>query len=133
MSIGLLGALTAYLLTTVGAILMLRRSANGHIRFLILVIGLLPLCQTILMLREHGLWTAPVVGQAAEMVELLVSALCLAAVHLLNKESSEKKLTNAKLRLVEAEVPVSQMLNDVPPPSWLWENAQPTSALRQSF
>jgi hypothetical protein len=121
MSSGMWGALMAYLLTALSAIAMLRRSANGRIRFLTFVVGLLPLCQTMLMLREYGVFTLPAVGRAAELVELFVSALCLSAIHLLNKESFDRKLTDAKLRLVEAEVPNPRSLHEVPAPCWLSE------------
>jgi hypothetical protein len=123
MGFGMWGALTAYLLTAVSAIAMLRRSANGRIRFLTFVVGLLPLCQTMLMLRAYGLFNMPLVGRAAELVELFVSALCLSAIHLLNKESFDRNMTEVKLRLVEAEVPNPRSLQEVPTPSWLWEEA----------
>jgi hypothetical protein len=136
MNFGMWGALAAYLLTAVSAIAMLRRSANSRIRFLTFVVGLLPLCQTMLMLRDYGLFNIPMVGRAAELVELFVSAMCLSAIHLLNKESRDRRMTDAKLRLVEAEVPNPGSLQEVPPPSWLWEQSttepslpQPTRAL----
>jgi hypothetical protein len=132
MGFGMWGALTAYLLTAVSAIAMLRRSANGRIRFLTFVVGLLPLCQTMLMLREYGLFTMPMFGRAAELVELFVSALCLSAIHLLNKESRDRKLTDSKLRLVEAEVPCSRSLQEVPAPSWLCDEATTEPSLPPS-
>ena len=46
-----------------------------------------------------------VIGSAAELVELFVSALCLTAIHLLNKENRDRNVTDARLRLVEAAVP----------------------------
>jgi hypothetical protein len=95
----------AYLLTAVCAIQMLRRPASTRIRFVTSVVGLLPLCHAVLLLLDHGVPAETVIGRAAELVELFVSALCLTAIHLLNKVSRDRNVTDAKLRLVEAAVP----------------------------
>ena len=105
MSFGIWGALVAYLLTAVCAIQMLRRPASTRVRFLTCVVGLLPLCHSVLLLRDHGVAAVTVIGSAAELVELFVSALCLTAIHLLNKENRDRNVTDARLRLVEAAVP----------------------------
>jgi hypothetical protein len=42
------------------------------------------------------------VGQVAEELELLVSALCLTAIHLLNEENHDRKSTDKRLRVAEA-------------------------------
>jgi len=105
MSFGIFGALVAYLLTAVCAIQMLRRPASTRIRFLTCVVGLLPLFHAVLLLLDHGVPAETVIGRAAELVELFVSSLCLTAIHLLNKESRDRNVTDAKLRLVEAAVP----------------------------
>ena len=53
-------------------------------------------------MRCYFFWTGvpeeTVIGRAAELVELFVSALCLTAIHLLNKESRDRNVTDAKLR-----------------------------------
>jgi hypothetical protein len=41
------------------------------------------------------------VGDIAEVLELLVSALCLTAIHLLNKENGDRRNTDARLRVAE--------------------------------
>jgi hypothetical protein len=37
----------------------------------------------------------------AESLELLIGALCLTAIHLLNKENGDRRNTDARLRIVE--------------------------------
>jgi hypothetical protein len=92
----------AYLITTVCAIALMRRSSNRLIRFLSFSIGLPPLCQTVIILGSHGMWITPVIGHAAELLELPASALSLAALYLLNKENSDRRNTDSRLRVAEA-------------------------------
>jgi hypothetical protein len=104
-------AVFAYLITTACAIILMRRSSNWRIRFLSFSIGLPPLCQSIILLGSHGMWITPVIGQAAEFLELPASAMCLAAVYLLNKENSNRKSTDNRLRVAEASpAPVNASL-----------------------
>ena len=126
MSSGTLGTLAAYIVTTVCALLVLRRARSGWMRFLTAVVGLLPLCQTVLILRDGARWNVSAAGRNAEYLELLVSALCLAAIHFLNKRNAEPKATDSRLVTAKAEVPVvvgtirdPGGLQDVPPPGWL--------------
>ena len=93
--------LTAYGVTTFSALVLLRRGANPRLRFLTFVIGLLPLCQIIVLLQNKGIWINPALGTAAETIELMIGAMCLAAVHYLNKERQDRDRTDAKLRLAE--------------------------------
>jgi hypothetical protein len=94
-------AVFAYLITTACAILLMRRSSNWRIRFLSFSIGLPPLCQSVILLGSHHMWITPMVGQAAEFLELPASAMCLTAVYLLNKENSNRKSTESRLRVAE--------------------------------
>jgi hypothetical protein len=41
-------------------------------------------------------------GKAAELLELPASALCLAALYLLNKENTDRRNTDSRLRVAEA-------------------------------
>jgi hypothetical protein len=114
--------MVAYLLTVECAVQMLRRPASTRIRFLTCVVGLLPLCHSVLLLWDYGVAAVTVIGRAAELVELFVSALCLTAIHLLNKENRDRNVTEAKLRLVDAAVPPPHSrvnAEEVPSPMWL--------------
>jgi hypothetical protein len=78
------------------------RSANWRIRFLAFAIGLAPLCQSIILLGNQHIWVTPNIGHTAESLELSDSALCLAALHLLNKENRSRKGADTRLRIAEA-------------------------------
>ena len=67
-----------------------------------LTVGLLPLCQAVVLLGHHQIWLTTEVAEIAETLELLVSALCLTSLHLLNKENRERRNTDARLRVAEA-------------------------------
>lgn len=95
-------AVFAYLVTTACAILLMKRSSNWRIRLLAFSIGLPPLCQSVILLGNHQVWITPLIGKAAELLELPVSALCLTAVYLLNKENASRKSTDARLRIAES-------------------------------
>jgi hypothetical protein len=95
-------AVFAYLTTTACCILLMKRSSNWRIRFLGFSIGLMPLCQSIIILGNHQMWVGPMAGRAAEVLELPASALSLAAVYLLNKENESRRNTDSRLRVAEA-------------------------------
>jgi hypothetical protein len=92
----------AYLMATLCAIVLMRRSSNWRIRFLSFAIGLAPLCQSIVLLGNQHIWITPNVGRTAEGLQLSDSALCLAALHLLSKENRDRKGTDTRLRVAEA-------------------------------
>ena len=48
------------------------------------------------------MWITPNVGRMAETLQLSDSALCLAALHLLNRENRDRKGSNSRLRVAEA-------------------------------
>jgi hypothetical protein len=95
-------AIFAYLAATACAIVLMTRSANWRIRFLAFAIGLAPLCQSIILLGNQHIWVTPNIGHTAESLALSDSALCLAALHLLNRENRARKGTDARLRSAEA-------------------------------
>jgi hypothetical protein len=95
-------AIFAYLVATGCAIVMMMRAANWRIRFLSFAIGLAPVCQSIILLGSQHMWITPDVGRTAETLQLSDSALCLAALHLLNRENLDRKGTNSRLRVAEA-------------------------------
>jgi hypothetical protein len=84
-------AIFAYLVATACAVVIMMQSANWRIRFLAFAIGLAPLCQSIILLGNRHIWVTPNIGHTAESLELSDSALCLAALHLLNKENRSRK------------------------------------------
>jgi hypothetical protein len=95
-------AIFAYLMATGCAIVLMLRSANWRIRFLCFAIGLAPLCQSIILLGNQHIWITANISHTAEGLQLSDSALCLAALHLLNKENRDRKGTDTRLRIAEA-------------------------------
>jgi hypothetical protein len=79
-----------------------KRSSNWRIRLLALTVGLLPFCQGVILLANNNIWLSHQYARTGESLELLVSALCLTAVHLLNKENRDRKGTDVRLRVAEA-------------------------------
>jgi hypothetical protein len=102
MSLSIASALLAYLLCVVCAFVVSKRSSNWRIRLLALTVGLLPLCQAVVLLGRNHLWLSTAVGEVAEALELLVSALCLTTIHLLHQENRDRKNTDVRLRVAEA-------------------------------
>ena len=101
MSVSMGSALFAYLLSVVCSLVLAKRSSNWRIRLLALTIGLLPLCQAVILLGRHQIWLTTEVAEVAESMELLLGALSLTAIHLLNKENSDRRHTDVRLRVVE--------------------------------
>ena len=94
-------ALFAYLLSSVCALVLSKRSSNWRIRLLAFTIGLLPLCQAVILLGRHQIWLSRELAETAESLELLISALSLTAIHLLNRENSDRRHTDVRLRVME--------------------------------
>jgi hypothetical protein len=100
MSIPLVSALVAYVLTIACACVLARRSSNRRIRLLAFTIALVPLCQGVILLGDNKIWVSPIIRDTAQSMELLVNALCLAAVYLLGEENRERKDTDTQLRVL---------------------------------
>jgi hypothetical protein len=101
MSFSIGSALLAYLLSVVCSLVVSKRSSNWRIRLLALTVGLLPLCQAVILLGRHQIWLTTEVAEMAESSELLVGALSLTAIHLLNKENVDRRHTDVRLRVAE--------------------------------
>jgi hypothetical protein len=101
MSLSVGSALIAYLLTIICSLVLCKRSSNWRIRLLAITIGLLPLCQAVILLARRQIWLSTEVAEVAESLELLVGALSLTAIHLLNKENNDRRNTDVRLRVVE--------------------------------
>jgi hypothetical protein len=101
MSLSMGSALLAYLLSVFCSFVLAKRSSNWRIRLLALTIGLLPLCQAVILLGRHRIWLSTEVAELAESLELLVGALSLTAIHLLNKENGDRRNTDVLLRVTE--------------------------------
>lgn len=101
MSLSLGSALLAYLLSVFCSLVLAKRSSNWRIRLLAFTIGLLPLCQAVILLGRHQIWLTTEVAEVAESLELLVGALSLTAIHLLNKENGDRRNTDVLLRVTE--------------------------------
>src|ERR1700757_4605777 len=102
MSLSMGSALFAFLLSIVCSLVVAKRSSNRRIRLLAFTVGLLPLCQAIVLLGRHHIWLSTEVAEMAESLELLVGALSLTAIHLLNKENGDRRNTDVMLRVAEA-------------------------------
>jgi hypothetical protein len=105
MSLSIGSALVAYLLSVFCSLVVAKRSSNWRIRLLALTVGLLPLCQAVILLGRHRIWLGVEAAETAESLELLVSALSLTAIHLLNKENRDRRNTDVRLRVAEATSP----------------------------
>jgi len=102
MSLSLGSALFAFSLSIICSLVVAKRSSNRRIRLLALTVGLLPLCQAVVLLGRHHVWLGTEVAEVAESLELLVGALCLTAIHLLNKENGDRHNTDLRLRVAES-------------------------------
>jgi hypothetical protein len=102
MSFSVGSSLFAFVLSVFCSLLVAKRSSNRRIRLLAFTVGLLPLCQAVVLLGRHHIWLTIQVAETAESLELLVGALSLAAIHLLNKENGDRRSTDARLRVAEA-------------------------------
>jgi len=94
MSVSAWSALVACVLTIAGSILLGMRASNWRIRLLSCSFGWLPLCQAVVLLDRN-------MSDIAAILELLASALCLTAVHLLNVENRERKSADTRLHAFE--------------------------------
>jgi len=101
MSFSVGSALIAYLISIVCSVIVARHSSNWRIRLLALTVGLLVLCQGVVLLGRHHIWLTTETAETAESLELLAGAINLAAIHLLNKENGDRRLTEVRLRVVE--------------------------------
>ena len=72
-------------------------------------VGLLPLCQTVILLGRHHIWLSTEAAEIAESLELLVGALILTVIHLLNKENDDRRHTDVRLRVVEDTPPAGRV------------------------
>ena len=108
MSFSVGSALLAYALSAICSIVVAKRSSNWRIRLLALTVGLLPLCQALVLLGRHQIWLSAEIAEMAESLELLVGALCLTAIHLLSKENDDRRNTDVRLRVAEATPVPSQ-------------------------
>ena len=99
----LIAAVIAYLLAVFSAVLLFRRGYNWRFKFLVAVVGLMPLYEVARLLARYRLWHTPISGSLDQMVELIIAALFLAAVLLLDIESTDRRCMQARLRLAEAE------------------------------
>lgn len=102
MSFSIGSALFVYVLCIICSLVLSKRSSNWRLRLLALTVGLMPLCQAVALLGRRQIWLSAEVAEIAETLELLVCALYLTAIHLLNKENSDRRNTDARLRVAEA-------------------------------
>jgi len=96
-------ALIAYVITMICALVVAKRSQNWRIRLLAFTVGLLPLCQAATLMSANHIWLPEQAARVAQSLQLLVCALCLTAIHLLNKENRDRKGTDVRLRVAEAQ------------------------------
>jgi heme A synthase len=68
-----------------------RRGSNQRLRLLAVLVGLLPVLQTIILLKENGYWFRGLNFPLADVIHLLVGALCVCAMYLLDLEISDRR------------------------------------------
>lgn len=93
----------ATLVASLGTTVLVFRAANRRIQLLALSVGLLTLCQTVLLADkalQHGEPSQP----ASEgILRLSAGALSLAVVHLLNRENKDRRNVDTRIRCYEPE------------------------------
>jgi hypothetical protein len=67
MSLSLGSALFAFALSIICSMVVAKRSSNRRIRLLALTVGLLPLCEAVVLLGRHHVWLGTEVAEVAEV------------------------------------------------------------------
>jgi hypothetical protein len=94
-------AVIAYGFATLSAVLLYRRSRNWRMRFISIVVGILPVVQAAKLFIEAGGWPTLGSGRMPAMAELAVAAMFLCCVLVLKRESLTQGQTEERLRLAE--------------------------------
>ena len=131
MSFSAWSALVAYLLTIACSVVLAMRASNWRIRLLGYTVGLLPLCQAAVLLGRNKVWISTAISDIAQMLELLGSALCLTAVHLLNVENRDRKSTDTRLRVFEAGTAQESRLEETALSTTIWHSSNPNNSERR--
>ena len=131
MSFSAWSALIAYVVTIACSTMLTRRASNWRIRLLGYTVGLLPLCRSVVLLGRNKVWINTAVTDIAEMLELLASALCLTAVHLLIVENRDRKSTDTRLRVFEADTGQESRLQEAVPSTWFCHSSTPATSERR--
>jgi|SRR5579862_8290084 len=95
-------ALCVCLVTSFWCILFVRRKPKGYDRFLATLIGAVSLCQGFRILRQAGILSNPGSFFVDQFADLMVTGLYLIAMAMLRFSAIQRKRTEVKLRLVEA-------------------------------
>jgi hypothetical protein len=117
MTLAILSSLIAYAVTTLCAVVLLRRRGpNWRLRWLGVVMGVLPLLEAYMLLWDRGIVLAPN-RMIADLLNLAISALCLIAIRLLDVENRDRQRTDIQLRLIESETAAVETASKRP--EWL--------------
>jgi hypothetical protein len=92
-------------LCSLAAAIILMTRVPWRTGFLCLMVGLMPLTQVVVLLRDRLGVPVTVPRFVADTGELIVSGLFLIAVLILRIDNAERVSTAVRLRLVEAELP----------------------------
>jgi PAS domain-containing protein len=109
------GALCVCLATIFWCIVILRRRQKGPDRFLAVLIGVICVWQGMRLLREAGFIAIPGSHVFHSFADLTVTGLYLIAVLILRISAMERKNTQVRMRLVEAndQALLSRSLTDI--------------------
>jgi hypothetical protein len=97
------------LVSTMGiiwSVILLRRARDWSMRLLTMVLGLMPLYQTIAACTEAGLWRLEAVGRLKTMVDLVINVLFLLSIFLLEFAIDQRNRAQMQLRVLESNLPV---------------------------
>ncbi len=89
-------------MAALSSLVLMRRSINWRLRALAIIVGLLQMCQGISLLGHHHILAPGDYTTAVETVQLLISILSLTTIHLLNRENSDRRSVDYRLRLAES-------------------------------
>jgi hypothetical protein len=104
MTPAILTPVAAYCLMSFFSVVVIRRRVHSpRLRTLTVVVGLLPLCQAAALLGGSLPRNWHFGGSPGDLVDSLMSLLCLFAVYLIDKESRDRKRADMRLRVAESE------------------------------
>ncbi len=93
----------AFCLLTIGwAIMLLKRIYFRSIRFLTATVGFLGVYQGLRVLKEKGIWSAPMLDRLEDAADMVVAVLCFACVLILQLHHRAYAGAKGQLRLAKA-------------------------------
>jgi hypothetical protein len=87
------------------SVFLLRRATDWPMRLLTLLLGAMPLYQTVAAAIDTGLWQFAAASQVRVAVDLAINVLFLFSIFLLEFAMDKNRKAQVHLRVIESEVP----------------------------